>query len=358
MKRVATIDVRPAWRSGLGTYTRCLSTALMNEPSGEFEVQPVGRAEPAPLYSLRERLWYARLRRERVGHLFHAPHFNGPWSWPGPSVVTIHDVAHLRFPPAARRVGARLGARLLIGRACARADAVIVVSHFTRAELTAIFPSVASKCFVVPNGVEPPLGASASSDEEVLRGVGVVPGFVLYLGNLRPHKNLDRLARAWRALDPAVRPPLVLAGADEMRARWALRDDPEVRRLGEVTQEQRSSLLRCAGVFAYPSLYEGFGLPPLEAMAHGTPVVCSRAAALAETTGDAALLVDATDPRAMTEGLHAALTREELRSDLIARGLVRVRRFTWAAAARETLAVYRLGFERWRRANRGRGAQP
>jgi glycosyltransferase involved in cell wall biosynthesis len=356
---VAMIDVRPAWRSGLGTYTRCLSTALADASVADLEIELVGRTEPAPLYSLRERLWYARLRRAHTGCLFHAPHFNGPWSWPGPSVVTIHDVAHLRFPQAARRFGARLGARLLIGRVCARADAVIAVSHFTRRELTAILPSIASRCFVVPNGVEPPLGeALPGHDGEVLREVGLTPGFILYLGNLRPHKNLDRLARAWRALESTIRPPLVFAGADEMPASWRGRDDPDVRRLGEVTQEQRASLLRCAGVFAYPSLYEGFGLPPLEAMAHGTPVVCSRAAALAETAGDAALLVDATDPRAITEGLRAVLTRKELRSDLIGRGLVRARRFTWAAAAQGTLDAYQFAFERWGRASSTSRVQP
>jgi glycosyltransferase involved in cell wall biosynthesis len=172
--------------------------------------------------------------------------------------------------------------------------------------------------------------------------------FVLYAGNVKPHKNLERLIQAFymvrrRGLD---RLKLVLIG-DDISKYAALRRAVHqhqlhkyVRFLGYLPEETLAVMYRLAGVFVFPSLYEGFGLPPLEAMASGTPVVTSNVSSLPEVTGDAAVLVDPYDPEAIANGIYRVLNDEMLRRDMRRKGLARARQFSWEASVRRVRDIY------------------
>jgi alpha-1,3-rhamnosyl/mannosyltransferase len=185
--------------------------------------------------------------------------------------------------------------------------------------------------------------------EAVRRKYGLPEYFVLYLGSNKPHKNLGRLVEAWAQFRNSkfeIR-SLVVAGHWDSRYPQAQQKATElglgeaVRFLGDVSEADLPALYNLATVFAFPSLYEGFGLPPLEAMACGTPVVCANTSSLPEVVGDAALLFDPLDVPALAAALAQALSDADLRTALHARGLARARLFSWERTARETLAVYR-----------------
>ncbi len=268
-----------------------------------------------------------------------------------PLVVTVHDLGHLRFPqflPAARR--GWLEARLV--ETLKRARAVLADSQFTRNELLHFFPWLEPERVVVAH-----LGVDRQQfrpqpPEEVVRLRGrycLPPRFILYTGTLEPRKNLQGLLEAYSMLRPGMQReyPLVLAGAhgwqegafrDRLRR---LRNQGVLRELGYVPQSQLATLMAAATVFCFPSLYEGFGLPPLEAAACGTPVLCSCAASLPEVMGEAAWYVDPLSPGAIAAGLERLLDDAELRGTLRERGLARAAGYTWAACAEETLRAYR-----------------
>jgi alpha-1,3-rhamnosyl/mannosyltransferase len=261
-------------------------------------------------------------------------------------VVTFHDLTAMLFPqwhPAKRLREMRVGLPV----SAALADRIIAVSRATKDDVVRHLAVDPERVAVVPLAVDASFRPLAAADvDAALAPLGLVRGtYLLFLGTLEPRKNLPRL------LDAAVRAgaevgPLVLAGADgwgtdELRPRIAeLARQGRVRPLGYVAETLRPFLLSGARVFVYPSLYEGFGLPPLEAMACGTPVITSNVSALPETVGDAALLIDPLDVDALAASIRRLWEDEALRRELRARGLARARDFSWERTARLTLEAY------------------
>lgn len=268
-----------------------------------------------------------------------------------PLVVTVHDLSHLRFPqflPAARR----RWLELRLDETLRRARVVLADSHFTRGELLHFFPWLEPQRVLVAH-----LGVDTQQfrprpHEEVVRlraRYCLPPRFILFTGTLEPRKNLQGLLEAYRLLRPSMQReyPLVLAGAvgwqvqrflGELRK---LQDQGVLRQLGYVPQSDLPLLMAAATVFCFPSLYEGFGLPPLEAAACGTPLLCSHTASLPEVMGEAAWYVDPYSPGAIAAGLQRLLDDAELRAALRERGLARAAQYTWAACAQQTLRAYR-----------------
>jgi glycosyltransferase involved in cell wall biosynthesis len=258
---------------------------------------------------------------------------HGPLWTSVPLALVVADVSFLRYPDH-YPMSTRLRLRMLIRRQASRAAIVITVSEFSRGEIIELLGIPAGRVAVVPNAVAlPPLPSTqdAAAGLVWLRDQGIADPFVLYLGNLHPRKNLGRLARGFllaRSNNPAVaQASLVVAG----RTWWTGQDGDDWRRLvtnsagaiaviGPVTDSQKDTLLREAAAVAYPSLYEGFGLPPLEAMARSTPVLASNAGSLPEILGDAALLVDPLDVDAIRDGIVRILTDVQLRSRLVDAG--------------------------------------
>ena len=261
-------------------------------------------------------------------------------------VVSIHDLTLVRSPqwhPAKRLREMSTGLR-----ASAEAvDRIIAISRATKDDIVKHLGIDAERVTVVPLGIDASFRPLPRAETEAaLAPLGLTAGsYLLFLGTVEPRKNLGRLLDAIATLPPEVG-PLVLAGAngwgnDELTPRLVeLSQRGRVRRLGYVLASLRVPLLNGARAFVFPSLYEGFGLPPLEAMACGTPVVTSDVSALPEVVGDAALLIDPLDVDALTDAIRRLWADEALREDLRVRGLSRARRFTWDVTARLTLETY------------------
>ena len=324
--RVA-LDVSPLaqTRAGTARYINGLVRELERLPDLELRRLLFGGGSPAATLA-RDTWWYlaALPRRARAAgaDVLHCPSYRGPVRSPLPLVVTVHDLAVLRHPEAFNRWTRRYS-RAVVPRVLRAADRIIAVSEFTKRELTDLLAVPGDKIRVVPNAVGEtfrPEGPAASGN------------YVLSVGTLEPRKNLARLIEATRRVDVELR--VVGApgwGGVEVHGNG-------VRWLGEPPDAELAELYRGALCVAYPSLYEGFGLPVLEAMACGSPVVTSAGGATEETAGGAAVLVDPADPESIAAGLREAVTR---RDELRRRGVDRAGRFTWRAAAEATAAVYR-----------------
>jgi glycosyltransferase involved in cell wall biosynthesis len=360
------IDGRKLHDFGIGTYIRNLLRQLARlDPSTEFvvlcrpedtqAVTSLGEnllpvPETAGNYSLAEQVKVPfKLKRHGVT-LFHAPHYVLPPLVRCKSVVTIHDCIHLMFPQYLPNRVALGYARASIAAAARRATRVLTVSESSKRDILRFVDIRPEKIDVIYNAhderftIEP-------REEDVVRvreRYQLQDPFVLYAGNVKPHKNLERLIEAFylvrsRGLDEVK---LVLIG-DDISRYAALRRAVHrhqlhkyVRFLGYMPEETLAVMYRLASVFVFPSLYEGFGLPPLEAMASGTPVVTSNVSSLPEVAGNAALLVDPLDPEAIADGIQRVLTDERLRQQLHERGIARARQFSWETSVRRVREIY------------------
>jgi glycosyltransferase involved in cell wall biosynthesis len=261
-------------------------------------------------------------------------------------IVTVHDLIYARFPEAHAGIRDK-GMRVLVPWAARRSDRVIAVSQSTREDLIGLLGIPGDRIDVVPQGLGAVRRAVAAPEHELRARFGLGDRrVVLSLSAKRPHKNLMMLLGALAALPAESRPVLVLAGyptahENELRERArALGVDGDVRFPAWVSAEELEGLWGLAQAFVYPSLYEGFGLPVLEAMARGVPVACSNSSSLPEVAGDAALLFDPRDEPALASALARLLGDVALAEDLRARGLARAREFTWERTARLTLESY------------------
>jgi glycosyltransferase involved in cell wall biosynthesis len=286
--------------------------------------------------------------RARVD-LIHAPSYTAPF-WAGvPVVLTIHDVSYERRPEwyPYRRDWMR---RAFYRRSAQAATRIVTDSAFSASEIAAVYRIPSDRIAVAPLGVSPRFGPDADGPPPLLPTEIAVP-FLLHVGDLHERRNLpvvvEALLEARRHFGGAAGLSLVLAGVDRgigdglcgMAAEAGAGD--AVVRLGVVSEPMLRSLYRCATALVYPSLYEGFGLPVLEAMASGTPVIASRAASIPEVLGDAGLLLDPDDVPAWAAAIVTVANDEHLRDQMRANGLARAATFTWERTARATLDVYR-----------------
>ncbi|MGI9146224.1 MAG: glycosyltransferase family 4 protein [Chloroflexota bacterium] len=311
-----------------------------DQPASPDELPPPGvrlRRLHAPPMLWKHLALPLALARDRVS-LFHSPTGTLPLVTACPEVVTIHDLLAAVEPRwFAPRTGFQL--RTTQRRAARSAATVIAVSECTRRDLVERFGVPAERIRVIYNGVDHTRFRPMQVDAEaVARRFGVRHPFILCVGSLMPWRNAERLLSAASRL----RYGLLFVGRDiwgtDQTARVAAeRGWDWARFAGYVSDEDLPELYAAARVFAYPSLYEGFGIPPIEAMACGTPVVASTAGALPEVLGDAALLVDPYDEDALGQALQAAA---EDTGELRRRGVERAGRYTWQHAAEDTWAVY------------------
>jgi glycosyltransferase involved in cell wall biosynthesis len=371
MPPTIAIDARKLRDFGIGTYVRGLVRhlaqldrdtryVLLVRPGdrgalpglpANFEESP----EPAPGYSARELWSVSRHLRHLGADLYHATHYTVPLWPPCPVVVTVHDVIHLLFPELLPNRLALHYARFMFRRATRRSRRVIAVSHATRDDLVETVGADPERVRVIHNGVDARFARRLEPDEVARRLArhGLAPPYLLYVGNNKAHKNLERLIEGYasaRALLPSPLPPLVLAGASA--GAEALRSQAErlgvgdaLRLAGWVPEEDLPALYQGATLFTYPSLYEGFGLPVLEAMASGVAVLTSRNSALREIAGGHAELVDPWEPDDIARGIAYCLGDEGHRRRLAERGPERAAQFGWLRAAAATLAVYREALE-------------
>ena len=290
-----------------------------------------------------------RLRGDAVG-LLHGTINALPIAWRGPSVVTILDLTFLRMPQAFHR-GNRTYLTWAVRHAARSANRIITISEATRQDVIRLLGVPGDRVTRIYCGVEEryqPLRGTGELD--AFRARRQLPDdFILYLGTMEPRKNVARLVQAYTKLrgSGATTWPLVLAGgkgwgedaifAEIERSNFA----SAIRYVGYVPEDEMPLWYNAATIFVYPSEYAGFGLPPLEALACGTPVLTSDCSSLPEVVGDAGILVDPTDTDAIADGMRRMIGDPTLRSDLAEGGPVRASTFTWERMARETLTVYR-----------------
>jgi glycosyltransferase involved in cell wall biosynthesis len=283
--------------------------------------------------------------------LLHVPYWAAPLQSPVPVVVTIHDLIPLLLP--AYRGGALARAYTGLVAASARgAAAALADSDATRRDILAHLHLPPARVHTVPlaaAGRYRPEG-NRGADDAVRRKYGLPPEYVLYLGGYDVRKNVHTLLKAFTYVRDGYDIPLVLAGRPPGAITPRFLDIPRyidemgladaVQVVGWVDEADKPALYRMASCFAYPSRYEGFGLPVLEALACGTPVVTTNAASIPEVVGEAGFLVDPDDARGMGGAILATLVQEEVAADLRARGPLRAAHFSWVRTAEETLAVY------------------
>ena len=318
--RVA-IDTSPLVQTRAGTARHVLG--LLGELRGRPGLELVGvaaRGDGRLATVRRDALWYPFRLAGVSGRVdvLHCTTFRAPISPRAPTVVTVHDLAVLRHPETFPRWHRTTGALALRGGVRA-ADAIVAVSAFTRDELVDLLDVPRERIRIVANGVDAvfsPDGPAAEGD------------YVLAVGTLEPRKNLATAVAAARVAGVDLRVAGAVGWGDVATPGW----------VGEPSDEELAALLRGAGCLVYPSLYEGFGLPILEAMACGTPVVTSRGGATEEIAGGAAVLVDPHDPASVADGIEEARSR---RGELRASGLARAAAFTWRRAADLIEALWR-----------------
>jgi glycosyltransferase involved in cell wall biosynthesis len=361
------IDARKLRDFGIGTYVRNLLRHLARIDQSTDYVVLCGEGDTATVeklgvnfravpeksrpYSVREQLTVPfDLRRERVD-LFHAPHYVLPPLTPCPAVVTIHDCIHLRFPQYLPNRVAYAYARASLWIATHRSHRILTVSEASKRDILRYFRVPEKKIDVIYNAIDERFGQPPNPEEmeRVRERYQLDDPFILYAGNIKPHKNLERLIEAFHSLRrgggfDTVR--LLIIG-DEISKYATLRRAVHrhklhkyVRFFGFVPDETLASLYRLASVFVFPSLYEGFGLPPLEAMASGTPVITSNVSSLPEVVGDAALLIDPYEPESIADAMRRVLTDAALRDQLRARGFQRAREFSWDRSVRRVREIY------------------
>ena len=348
--RVA-VDGTPLLRpeSGMATYTRNIVSVLQREgahlttwvPEGDLPPAPGLRRIPGPRLIGRHLRWARRLRRSDFD-VFFGPMGQLPLGGVGmPSVLTVHDLA-IYIRPEWFPSGQPLATRLVVPRSIEGATHLVAVSENTARDIAGLFDRRREDITVIPEGVGPefhPLPVAGLREQ--LARFQLPERFLLFVGTIEPRKNLDTLLAAWERLPE--RPDLVIAGAwgwryEAVRARLEALGG-SVRALGPVAPAELPALYNLATALAHPAHYEGFGLTPLEAMACGTPVVCSSASWLPEVVGDAALLVDPDDVEGWTDALDRVLHDPGVATELRGRGVLRAAELSWERAGSRTLRV-------------------
>ena len=362
------IDARKLKDFGIGSYVRKLVEAISRRPeSADYDFRlyvrgedldalpPLGDhfstvQEDSPGYSVSELTRFSwRLMRERLD-LFHATHYVIPPLARARAVVTIHDIIHVLYPQFLPNRAALVYARVMIRRALNRADRILTVSYNTKRDLVDYFGIAPARVEVVYNGVPSRFRPDLPREERERVGAKyqLPRPYLLFLGGEKPHKNVRNVLRAFAQArrERALPHTLVLAGPmPKNRSRVeaiisALELDSRVCRPGIVPEEDLPGLYAGADAFLYPTLYEGFGLPVVESMASGVPVLTSSTSALQEIAGGYALLVDPMDVDAIAKGIAQLATDPARRAELIELGKRRARDFSWDRAAERTLQIY------------------
>ncbi|MCU1341002.1 MAG: glycosyl transferase, group 1 [Candidatus Acidoferrum typicum] len=369
--RVA-IDIRRAGDFGVGTYIRNIVNEFARSDD-ETEYLLIGQHRHlVQLDSLPENfklLEYTStpgsfhthmhlpfLLRKHGVDILHMPWFYAPAIVPTRLVMTVHDLTDVLAPPVGATPLVQAGRLYFARRALARANRIMAVSHSSKRELSRVFGVPEEKIEVVYNALDERFlrEPMPTDGDRVLERHAVTDPFVLYAGNIKPQKNLARLIEAFAVAKADLRDhpqyaglKLLLIGdsaeehSDLRRAVLRSRVQGEVRFLGFVPHPVLRVFYSRASAFLFPSLYEGFGLPPLEAMAHGTPVLTSSASSLPEVFEDAALLVNPENVFEIARGIRQILTEDVTREALIRRGHELVRKYSWERSAGQVRDVYR-----------------
>lgn len=365
------IDIRRINEFGIGTYiwnlVRNLSQVddrndylLAGSNRNFHELGPL-RPNFTPVHtggqegSWREQVSFPLALRKQKPDVVHIPHHDCPFLIPGKLVVTVHDCVHVKFPPENLSRFRRYQLYWRTKRAVENASQILAVSNSTRDDLVNIFDLDTKRISVIHNALDERFApvSGAQDTKIVLERYQLHDPFVLYSGRIRPHKNVHRLIEAFAVLknelvdDARYSTLKLIIIGDELSHHQYLRRtvvrsgvQQDVRFFGFVPYSILQVFYQSAALFAFPSLYEGFGLPPLEAMASRTPVLASNTSSLPEVLGEAALLVNPENVFEIARGMKSILMENSVRERLVTRGLKHITRFSWESAARQVIEAY------------------
>lgn len=350
------IDVRMAHHSGIGRYLRGTVSALAacNAPlrytligpsrfQNEFQ-EPFNFVETkAPIYSFQEQIEIPHAAKNV--ECLHIPHYNIPVTWRRKLVVTIHDLIHLHFAEHFSSL-ARFYAGILLPWAARRADAIITVSEYTKTDLIKTLKVDPNKITVIHHGIEPSFQTDLTEQK---LNISQKPYF-LCVGLIKAHKNVGLLIQAFKTLKKMTgqdQLALHLVGEPDLKqhvvSQWCeeIKDDKDIFLIRSISDMELRKQYQNAIALVFPSRYEGFGFPLLEAMASKTPVIAARATSVPEIAGEnAAIYFDPSSVTELTNCMKRVLENTDLRAKLIREGLERIKLFDWKSAARKTINIY------------------
>ncbi|MEK6755735.1 MAG: glycosyltransferase family 1 protein [Bacteroidota bacterium] len=363
------IDARKYFDFGIGTYIQNLSRALSDLDSRHrysllVSVEDSPRVECPPnwtkqivnfkKYSPGELMLLGYRTRKQGADLLHIPHYTLPIGLKGRSVVTVHDLIHVKFPWCFT-LPQRMYAHAVLSHVARHAGAIITGSEHAKVDVVDTLHVDERKVYPIYHGIQP--GFERLRDEQKIidfkRRFQLRNPFVLYVGNIKPHKNIPTLLQAFKSI-VSWRKDVELVFVGELLSN----DEPlsilaqslgitkNIRNLGRLSKDDLICSYNAAEVLVLPSLYEGFGFTAVEAMACETPVVASNAASLPEVIADAGIIFEAASPNALENALRSVLVDARLRNELVAKGKKNIQRFSWDRAARETLRVYETVLEK------------
>lgn len=349
------IDARMAEMSGIGTYIQHQlgqgiydyavgDETIIRKYDKEVRVIPFN----ARIYGPDEQFRFPKKEIQKANiALMHFPHYNVPLTYNEPYVVTVHDLTHILIPECLNSKIKTRYARILMDHTLKHSKRVLTVSENTKKDIQDIFGTDERMVRIAGNAADAAFRIIGQDETERLTKPFNIPNnkkVLLYVGNLKPHKNLPRLLEAFKAIN---REDTILVLAGRAFDSLSLKEQEETLHIqqsviytGEVTKEELVALYNRADVFVFPSLYEGFGIPPLEAMACGTPVAAANNSSIPEVVGDAAVLFDAKDTKQIKEAIQQILDNEDLKQECIRKGTERVRLFSWdnvTATIKQTL---------------------
>ena len=360
------IDARMILHSGIGTYTRNLVANILDiDKTNTYTL--LGREKElskyaqkpnvfikefhSPIYSISEqvieplKLWNTEF--------LHCPHYNIPVIYEGEMIVTVHDLIHLLFPQFLKHKAAYFYAKSLFKLMTIRAKEIIAVSENTKADIVNYLGVKEDKVVVIYNGVSEIFRKDASQEEcEKLRDkLNLHARYILNVSNMKMHKNIEILIKAYSKLrKKGIEQKLLLVGGEKERIRelQVYADQFNVTKdiifLQNIDFEDLPLLYRICDVFVFPSLYEGFGLPLVEAMASRVPVVTSNVSSMPEVVGNAGITIEPSDADSLAEAIEKVISDSNMRENMIKMGIKQIEKFNWQNTARKTLDVYKREF--------------
>ncbi len=360
------IDARMILHSGIGTYTRNLITNIpdidksntyillgKNEELSKYAQKPnVSITEfHSPIYSISEQA-IEPLKLWNIEFL-HCPHYNIPVIYEGEMIVTVHDLIHLIFPQFLKHKAAYFYAKSLFKLIAIRAKKIIAVSENTKADIVNYLGIKEDKVVVIYNGVSEIFKKDASREEcEKLRDkLNLHARYILNVSNMKKHKNIETLIKAYSKLRKrGIEQKLLLVGGKKERIRELqvyaeqFNVSEDVICIQNIDFEDLPDLYQICDVFVFPSLYEGFGLPLVEAMASRVPVVTSNVSSIPEVVGNAGITIEPSDADSLAEAIEKVISDSNMRENMIKMGIKQIEKFNWENTTRKTLDVYKREF--------------
>jgi glycosyltransferase involved in cell wall biosynthesis len=359
---VIAIDGRKYFDFGIGTYIQQIVKSLSSLKTKHSFLLYVDPADKSSIslprdwtmaevnygkYSLSEIGMFARRAKKDRVDVFHEPHYTLPAGMNDCSVVTIHDIIHLRFPQLFGRLQ-RVYSQAMVWHALKHSRFVIVDSEFTKKDILNTFRIQPDKINVIHLGVGEQY-RTLHEERKVLefrKRFDIERQFILYVGNVKPHKGIETLLSAFSVVCRKEDWDLVLAGGSIQRdpnlhslvVKSGIED--RIKELGRLNDDDLVTAYHAAAMLVMPSRYEGFGLPALEAMACGTPVIVSDAASLPEIVGDAAIVFKVGNVQELADGFQKLTKQPALRQEMVHKGIERAKTFTWKKTAERTLDIY------------------